>query len=292
MRSSRWILRSVGMLLLAAGALKASGLGVDPVARTGVFSAPAFQFLVIAFELILGVWLLSGSQPIGSWMVTLLTFIGFAGVTFHQGWIGQATCGCAGRLITINPWLAFAVDIAIVSALVRFRPELQPLWDHRARVARIAAGVVGGYLLALGCAAALGHYHYGSMDAALAALRQERLSITPATLDMGQGVPGETREATLNLGNRTEHPIRVIGGTADCSCTVLGDIPVTVPPGETRSITIQLRLPNSQGRFTRIAELMIDDQGTNNKIGFRLTGRINQTPENAEQVQRTERRTQ
>ena len=59
------------------------GHWTDPVARTGIFSAPAFQFLVIAFEVFLGFWLLSGLKPIGAWLTVLVAFTGFAAVSFY-----------------------------------------------------------------------------------------------------------------------------------------------------------------------------------------------------------------
>jgi hypothetical protein len=243
------------------------------VARTGVFSGPAFQFGAIAFELALGCWLLSGKLPAGAWLVTLLTFGGFAMVTFYQGWIGQASCGCAGRIVTINPWIAFAVDVASVAGLALKRPDLKPLWQERASIAYYGGCAVGGYLVLAGSLAAFAHFRYGSIDTALASLRNERLSVSPWLVDVGEGAPGETREAAVELTNRTDEPIRVIGGTADCSCTVLGDLPVTIAPGESQSITIQMRLPKSEGVFSRKAKLTIDDQGFK-QVGFRLTGRI------------------
>jgi Methylamine utilisation protein MauE len=94
--------RCVGLLLLAAAGLKAYGLSADSVARMGIFSTPEFQLAVIEFELFLALWLLSGIRPLGSWMVALTIFIGFAGVSFYQGWIGQSSCGCFGRL-SVSP---------------------------------------------------------------------------------------------------------------------------------------------------------------------------------------------
>jgi hypothetical protein len=90
---------------------------------------------------------------------------------------------------------------------------------------------------------------------------------------MGEGVPGETREALLQLTNRTDKDIRVIGGTFDCSCTVLGDLPVTIPPGESRSITVAMHLPSVRGTFNRKAALRLEDMGFTT-VTFRLTGRI------------------
>ncbi|MBI2807075.1 MAG: hypothetical protein HYX68_19010 [Planctomycetes bacterium] len=60
------IARCLGLLLLTAAGLKIYGFGVDPVARLGIFSAPAFQFLVIVFEILLGLWWVSGVQPLGA----------------------------------------------------------------------------------------------------------------------------------------------------------------------------------------------------------------------------------
>jgi hypothetical protein len=266
--------RILGVLLLTAAALKLYGFGVDPVARSGIFSAPAFQFLVVGFELVLGFWLISGINQPASWLVVLLTFVGFAGVSFYQGWIGQASCGCMGSRVTVHPWYMFGIDGAAVATLLFARPDLRPLWQNHSRIIRTAAVVLGGYLLLLGSLAAYAHYRYGSIDDAIAELRHERLSVNPPLIDMGTGVPGETRQASVELTNRTDQAIRLIGGTTDCSCSVIGDLPVTIPPGEARSIIITVRLPNSIGRFNRKAELQFDDQGFN-RVGFRLTGRIN-----------------
>lgn len=265
------------MLLLTAAVLKGFGMGADPVARSGVFSAPVFQFLVLAFEILLGFWLLSGTQPIGSWLVVLATFCGFAGVTFYQGWIGLASCGCAGRLITINPWQAFAVDIAIVAALLRFRPDLRPLRENpRASLTGALLPLAGGGLgtaLILSLLAGLAHVNFGSTQGALAYLRGERLSVSPRLLDMGQGQPGETREATVELWNWTDKPVRLIGGTSDCSCVATNNLPLTIPPGEGRTINVKMRLPNANGMFNRTAFLMTDDDQARTLM-FRLTGQI------------------
>jgi uncharacterized membrane protein YphA (DoxX/SURF4 family) len=130
---------------LAAG-LKAYGFGVDPVARSGVFSASAFQFFVIIFEIGLGIWLLSGQQPLGSWPAVLLTFSAFAAISSYQGWIGQVSCGCLGKKVTVSPWIMFGVDLTAVAALLIFSPSLQGLWDERVHIVGSVASAVGVYL--------------------------------------------------------------------------------------------------------------------------------------------------
>jgi hypothetical protein len=116
---------ALSLLLLTAAALKAHGLAVDPVARTGLFSLAEFQLVVIIAEVFLGIWLLSGKHPLGSWLAALATFSLFAAVSFYQGWIGQSSCGCAGRLVTVSPWWAFGLDVAIITALILVRPDLE-----------------------------------------------------------------------------------------------------------------------------------------------------------------------
>ena len=252
-------------------------MGVEPVASMGAFSAPAFKFLIVLFEVLLGVWLLTGKYQLAAWLTVLVAFVGFTAVSFYQGWIGQASCGCFGK-VTVNPWITFGIDLVAVTALLLARPDLTPIWHYRTRIAYAGAAIVAGYLVLLGSLAGYAQYRHGSVAAALASFRGERLTVNPAMIDMGEGTPGETREASVELTNRADQPIRLIGGTSDCSCTVLGDLPVTIPPGEARSITITMRLPDATGSFNRKAQLTIDDQGFK-VVGFRLTGRITPAPE-------------
>ena len=130
----------------------------------------------------------------------------------------------------------------------------------------------------MGILAAVACLGFGSIDAALAILRGERLSIYPSLVDMGEGVPGETRNASIELTNRTDMPIRVIGGTSVCSCTVLGDLPVTVPPGESRLINVAMHLPSGAGSYNRRAGLQLDDIGFRT-VRFRVSGRITKASE-------------
>src|SRR5437667_10683941 len=88
----------VGGLLLTAAALKLHGLRVGAVSSLGILAAPEFQVAVVEFEIFLGIWLLSGKGAIGAWLTALGTFATFAAVSAYQGSIGQATCGCFGRL--------------------------------------------------------------------------------------------------------------------------------------------------------------------------------------------------
>lgn len=211
------ISRCLAILLLVAAGLKLQGLAIDPVGRMGLFTLPAFQIAVVEFEIFLAIWLLWGKQPLGAWATALGVFAVFAGVSAYQGWIGRASCGCFGQL-SVNPWYAFGIDLAVLLALVLGRPDLEILRRQpRFLMASFLPAVygLGGAVAILASFAGLASLIYGSPDAALAHLRVERISLYPRLIDVGTGAAGADRATELEVVNRNNHPIRLIGGTAD-----------------------------------------------------------------------------
>lgn len=209
--------RFLAVLLLLAAVLKLNGLAVDPAGRMGWFTATSFQIAIIEFELFLTVWLLWGKRPIGSWMTTLVVFLIFACVSAYQGWIGRASCGCFGKL-SVSPWYAFAIDLGVLVALVVGRPVLSSvLRQPRLLLMSVFPALcgLGGAAVLLALLASLATLFHVSPDAVLAHLRGERISLYPRLVDVGTGAPGEEHEAVVEVVNRTDHPIRLIGGTKD-----------------------------------------------------------------------------
>jgi hypothetical protein len=63
-------------------------------------------------------------------------------------------------------------------------------------------------------------------------------------------------DAAVDVRNWSDRPVRLVGGTSDYSCVTTAALPVTIPPGEARAVTIRLAIPNTKpGAFTRVAEL-------------------------------------
>jgi hypothetical protein len=83
---------------------------------------------------------------------------------------------------------------------------------------------------------------------------------------------GDSREVEVSVANYTDRQIRIIGGTSDCSCVATMDLPVVIPPGEARPVTVAIRLGTNPGIFTRTARFVTDDHQSP-AIYFRLTGR-------------------
>ncbi len=261
---------------MAAAALKAQGLAFDPVGRMGLFSTPEVQLAIIEFELFLGLWLWSGKNAAGSWISAVVTFAVFAVVSFYQGWVGQSSCGCFGRL-SVNPWYAFGLDVLVLAALVVGRPDLKPLWESsgRSRVAAIlpAAFWFAGIVVISGLFLGLAYANFGSLAGTIAYFRGDRISVGPCLVELGAALAGDHCQVTVEVANWTERPIRLIGGTADCSCTVLEDLPLTIPAQEARAVSVEVLFSGKPGFFTRKAGFLVDDEGMQ-RINFSLTGRI------------------
>jgi hypothetical protein len=271
----RVIATVLGLLLIAAAGLKLRGTDVTPFAQFGMLNRAPVQFAAVEWELVLGVWLISGIYPVGAWTAALVTFLSFAGVSFYLGRIGQASCGCFGS-IKASPWIAFGIDLTALSLLAIGRPrfgngsQVRTPW----RTAVWSGLVPVGGAVAI-CAAILGvaSLAFGSLDAALARLRGEDLSIRPRLLDIGRGEAGQRVRATVEVVNRTDRAVRLIGGTSDCSCITTADLPLTLAPGEAREIPVLALLPAEPGSFDRKAAFLTDCE-RERTLPFGLTGRV------------------
>jgi hypothetical protein len=270
------VARCLGVLLLVAAALKVQGLAVDPVKRLGIFSAPEFQLAVVEFEVFLALWLLWGKRPLGSWLVALAAFGSFATASFYLAWVGQSSCGCFGRL-SLSPWYTFGIDLAVIGLLLVGRPDLRPLRDRpresiNSALAPAAYGIAGITVFA-GLLLSLAGFAFGSLPAALAYFRGDRVSVQPRQIQVGEGVVGERHTVTVELTNWTDKPVLLFGGTSDCKCTAVNDLPVTIPARDTRTVSVELSFSGKPGIFTRKAAFLVDDEGYR-RVGFSLTGRI------------------
>lgn len=263
----------LGLLLLAAAALKIYGWSVSTVPPVAWFSAPGVQAAAIGWEILLGVWLLCGIALIDSWLAAIGTFILLAGISGYLGWIGQATCGCFGT-INASPWHAFAVDVAALGLLIVGCPRGEAINTVRDSGLWRAVSPAAYFVLVVGVLVAgsvsMGAWVYGSPEAALACLRGELVVVRPEYVDFGTGKPGEKLEAVVEIRNWSDRPVRVYGGTSDCSCVATKGLPLTIPPGESRHTPMILKVPASApGEFTRYAELLFTDGEKQRKIRLR-----------------------
>jgi methylamine utilization protein MauE len=106
----------VGLVLLVAAVLKGYELATEPVPETSLFTARWFLTGLVEFELMLGLWLVSGLHARASRSAALLSFTAFGIITLYKGVSGEASCGCFGK-VEASPWHVLGLDIAVVAAL-------------------------------------------------------------------------------------------------------------------------------------------------------------------------------
>jgi thiol-disulfide isomerase/thioredoxin len=121
-----------GMVLLAATTLKIHQLLTEPIISKGFWESWEFFLIQIPLEMGLGIWLICGLFRKAGWLLGLIAFGGFIGVTLYKGLTGAESCGCFG-MVKVNPWITLsAIDIPIFILLAIFRPKgeklLPPPW--------------------------------------------------------------------------------------------------------------------------------------------------------------------
>lgn len=110
-------------------------------------------------------------------------------------------------------------------------------------------------LLALG--AGYGKYRFGSVSAALAYLRGERLLVAKPTKSVS-AIAGDRIALQYLLTNWTDHPISLIGAASSCTCTALESMPITLSAFESRlvsaNVTIEPGKPDFSGSIHLFTE--------------------------------------
>lgn len=149
--------RSMNLVLLLAAAGSAWKFTNSPVPLAGEPGVPGFEPALIAFEVFLGLWLISGALPTAARRVAIGCFSVFGCYTFYEALAGKTDCGCFGQ-VHVNPWFTFILDVAIVLALAFLakaggQNAARSLWSKRKWPVAVAAGIG----LAVGGAAALWH---------------------------------------------------------------------------------------------------------------------------------------
>jgi hypothetical protein len=262
---------ALGTFLLVAAGLKIHGLALGPFAQDAFLGSPRLLIAAIEVEVVLGLWLLSGWSVRAAWTVALGFFTILAGASLYLALTGQRSCGCLGQ-VTVSPWLMFGLDAGAVAALALWRPahsaaRSPAVWCRQAL--KIVAGAA--VLLALGSSGFL--LAFPGPAEALAWLRGEAITVEPVVSDVGKGQPGEQQTFRVNLTNRTDRPVRLVGGTTSCRCTATNDLPLILAPGETGTIEVEIMFVGSPGRFRHHFVLFTDDE-RQPRVVARFSGQV------------------
>jgi hypothetical protein len=250
---SRCVPALLGLLLLAAAALKAHQLASGPSVDSSWTGSPWLRLGLIELELGLGLCLLCGLYPRQSRLAALISFTAFAAVSFQQALAGKASCSCLGAL-AVRPWHTFLLDLGAVAALWQWQPDrngctveggVEASSPGRVRLLLFGLLILPGALLAVRAA--------GQASA-------PRLRVVPELLDMGRIPAGGSKEVAFSLTNPGKLAVRVARLDTSCPCLKIELPSERLAPGETVTGKARIDL-SAEADF--VGDLAIDVQGLN-----------------------------
>ena len=257
---------AVGLVLVAAAVGKFLGLSVSPLARTGMLHHPTVTMAVVEWEILLGAALLARFRPRLVRYLTLGTFAAFAAASGYAVRTGVSSCGCFGA-VELNPWYVLLFDLAVLAAFAVVRPPADAA--PAARLPGLLRPVAGGVVLTLLVLGGLS-LMYHDPATALARLRGETVVLSPTVLDLGTHPGGTQVVRTVQVTNLTNAPVRIVGGSSDCSCILTEGLPLALAPGASADLPIRVKLPKDTGAFHRSAFLWTD--ADERELRFEITG--------------------
>jgi hypothetical protein len=139
--ANKVVMAVAGAFLIAAAVLKGHQLLTEPIISKGFWESWEFLVIQIPLELGLGIWLLCGLFRKAGWLLAVIAFGGFIGVTGYKAITSATSCGCFGT-VQVNPWITFlAIDVPLFVLLLIFRPRGYKLFPPPWPTARHFFGV-------------------------------------------------------------------------------------------------------------------------------------------------------
>ena len=96
-------LRLIGGLILFAAVMRGVQALGSPTSAPGLLSLPSIPAVTIAWEIFLGLWLISGALPKAARRIAIGCFSVFACYTLYEALAGKADCGCLGHRLFQSP---------------------------------------------------------------------------------------------------------------------------------------------------------------------------------------------
>ncbi len=250
------------ILLVASGSTALYGQ-TPPESKFGI-SALWINIATIHYVLLLGTWLISGYARHAIQLVSLISFVAFALANLWGVWIGREYCDFFGA-ISVKPWQALVLDITAI--LLLFGTSRKSRFVESST----AFAFFASYATTLAMWTTVIDWNYGTTKIAIATIRGDAVIVTPQAIDFGDVFVGETISKELSIQNISDRTITIYGGTTDCNCSTVENLPVTITPGMQVAIKIRLQAPATSVLLERSAMLWSDS--ATRTIHLRLSAR-------------------
>jgi hypothetical protein len=224
----------LGIVLVAAGCFKLE-VALAPV--SGWIGSLQLQPLLPFAEILLGIWLLSGTRRTLARYAALACFATFSCVACYHLVRSDSSCGCLGR-IPVAPWMTLAFDVVSICSLLCCRPTEPSARYGTARALAVMAGT--GTLLAV-------VWWVSSLSQV-----GVRLQANPSTVDLGTVSRGGVSHGEVILTNRSLEPVVISSFETSCPCVRVSEEAVFLRPAESSSLRVTLDLsgkPEYRGRL-------------------------------------------
>jgi len=177
----------------------------------------------------------------------------FASVSCVSAWEAyhdRQTCSCFGTL-EISPRYTFALDLIILTITTIVYKNLSLLPTQRRTISRSVLFRVGIYVAGMiSVVVAIGVSGLVSYSELVNAMNGEVLEVRPHVSRLGESYSGDVVVANLEIVNKSDSPITLLGGSASCGCLLTRDLPAVVGPRASVTIQIFSRASTTPGKYS------------------------------------------
>jgi hypothetical protein len=113
----------------------------------------------------------------------------------------------------------------------------------------------------------------GASEAVLAMLHGEAVVIIPATVELGDCLPGDERQMQFRVVNLSSSSVTLTGIYTSCSCLLASSLPMQLEARGASTLQLTVHASGDQGDFTRQAVLYTDSDASP-QLPIKLVGRI------------------
>jgi len=200
----------------------------------------AFPLIFLGlWEIYLGISLIFRQSSISNWILLLLTFILFLIYNILLILQNHAVCNCFG-VFSINPiWVAFFDLIATIYCFIKI--QLFP--KNKIKTSTLLNFHYIYFLFPVISIFWIIVFNNYNLRKNCLSLAGKKLTFDQMIIDFGSGKPGETIECSIKAANLGKKPIRLIGGTMDCNCSISSDFPIQIENNGTVDFKVQFRIP-------------------------------------------------
>ena len=114
---------------------------------------------------------------------------------------------------------------------------------------------------------------FGSLSMAATYLAGDRLLFDGRTKWFGSVEQGWEGALTFRTMNAAGRPVRILGARSSCTCALVDNLPITLAPGELKSLDVRVQTTNETGKFDQTIYLYTS-YAPQNEVALTVRGMV------------------